>query len=105
MFALALAAAFLGGCQSAKPLGARQACSRSAHYQRPKDAADAERIAKRLIIDVYGAPAVLRQEPFTTTRDADRWVVRGSPKPPETAPFLIMIDGVSGCPVYVGRDL
>jgi hypothetical protein len=94
----------LGGCQTPKTLGDHQSCSRKAHYGKPSDANDAAQIAKRMLTDVFSAPSVLAQEPFVAGLDQDRWIVRGSPKGEEQAPFLVMIDAKSGCPVFVGRD-
>jgi hypothetical protein len=103
--ALALAlAASLGACHTARPLGLHQSCSRMARYARPHGEEDAERIAKRMLTDIFGAPAVLAEEPFTGQLDQDRWVVRGAARPGGGAPMLVVIDGFSGCPVFVGRD-
>ena len=101
--AVALAAS-LASCHTARPLGAHQSCSTLDHYARPRSEADAEQIAKRMLTDVFGAPAVLAEEPFSGHRDQDRWGVRGATRPGGGPPMLAVIDGVSGCPVSVGRD-
>ena len=103
--ALALAlAAGLAACHTARPLGAHQSCSRLARYGRPRGEADAGQIAKRMLTDVFGAPAVLAEEPFTSHRDQDRWVIRGAAPEGGGPPMLVVIDTLSGCPVFVGRD-
>jgi hypothetical protein len=94
----------LSACHTARPLGAHQSCSRLARYARPRGEADATQIAKRMLADIFGAPAVLAQEPFTSRLDQDRWVVRGAQRPDGGPPMLVMIDAMSGCPVFVGRD-
>jgi hypothetical protein len=101
--ALGLAAS-VAACHTARPLGAHQSCSRLARYARPRGDGDAAQIAKRMLADVFGAPAVLAQEPFTSRLDQDRWVVRGAQRPDGGPPMLVMIDAMSGCPVFVGRD-
>ncbi len=102
--ATAAAACALGGCHTTRPLGA-PGCAGLALYQRPSNGDDAIRIAKRMIAEVYGAPAMLRQEPYVVRLDQDRWVVHGTPQPgTAAAPYLIMIDARAGCPVYVGLD-
>ena len=101
--ALCLAAS-LSACHTARPLGVHQSCSRLALYARPRGEGDAAQIAKRMLADVFGAPAVLAQEPFTSRLDQDRWVVRGAQQPDGGPPMLVMIDAMSGCPVFVGRD-
>ena len=104
--ALALAlAASLGACHHLdRPLGSHQSCSRLARYARPRDGQDAEQIAKRMLTDVFGAPTVLAEEPFTTRHDQDRWVIRGADRPGAGPPMLVVLDALSGCPVFVGRD-
>lgn len=104
--ALALAlAAGLGACHhTARPLGVHQSCSRLARYARPRSEQDAEQIAKRMLTDVFGAPGVLAEEPFTSHLDQDRWVIRGAARPDGGPPMLVVIDTLSGCPVFVGRD-
>jgi hypothetical protein len=103
--ALALAlAASLGACHTARPLGVHQSCSRLARYARPRGDQDAEQIAKRMLTDVFGAPGVLAEEPFTSHRDQDRWIIRGADRPGGGPPMLVVIDTLSGCPVFVGRD-
>ena len=103
--ALALAlAAGLTACHTARPLGAHQSCSRLARYARPRGQDDAAQIAKRMLTDIFGAPAVLAEEPFTSRLDQDRWVIRGAARPEGGPPMLVMIDAPSGCPVFVGRD-
>ena len=95
----------LGACGHHAPrsFGAAQACPRSDHYQKPRNADDATRIAKRMLTDVFGSPAVLRQEPYRTGLDQDRWVTRGT-SPPGDVGYLVVIDAASGCPVHLGRD-
>jgi len=103
--ALALAlAASLGACHTARPLGVHQSCSRLARYARPRTADDAAQIAKRMLTDVFGAPGVLDEEPFTSRLDQDRWVIRGAEREGAGPPMLVVIDTLSGCPVFVGRD-
>jgi len=104
--ALALAlAAGLGACHHiSRPLGAHQSCSRLARYARPRSDQDAGQIAKRMLTDIFGAPAVLAEEPFTSQRDQDRWVIRGAQRPGGGPSMLVVIDALSGCPVFVGRE-
>jgi hypothetical protein len=104
--ALALALATgLGACHHmARPLGVHQSCSRLALYARPRSEQDAEQIAKRMLTDVFGAPGVLAEEPFTSHLDQDRWVIRGAAHDGAGPPMLVVIDTLSGCPVFVGRD-
>ena len=101
--ALALAASLTACHHTARPLGVHQSCSRLARYARPRSEQDAEQIAKRMLTDVFGAPAVLAEEPFTSHLDQDRWVIRGAVRE-GGPPMLVMIDALSGCPVFVGRD-
>ncbi len=102
--AAALGCVLLAGCHTTRPLGA-EGCAGLTLYQRPRDSDDAIRIAKRMIAEVYGAPAMLRQEPYAVRLDQDRWVVHGTVPPGQAgAPYLIMIDARAGCPVYVGMD-
>ena len=102
--ALAMTAALCGCHTTPKPLGLRQSCSRSAHYDKPKNVAEAEQIAKRMAADVVGEPEVLAQEPFATGLDGDRWVSRGTGAAGRGPGILVVIDARTGCPVYVGRD-
>ncbi len=105
--AVGLGALSLGACLHNRPsrLVGASACRPSDHYQRPTSPDDAARIAKRMLADLFGAPTMLRQEPYHAVLDQDRWVVRGTPPPGDAgAPFLVLLDTTTGCPVHLGRD-
>ena len=100
-----LAALGLGGCGALGVPTPRLACGPLNHDEVPRTAADASRIGRQYLANVFSEPAVLRQEPFTVTFDDYRWVVRGTLPPGEThGRFLVVIDAKTGCSTFRGRD-
>ena len=95
----------LGGCGALGVHSPRLMCGPLNHDEVPRNAADASRIGRQYLANVFAEPAVLRQEPFTVTFDDFRWVVRGTLPPGEThGRFLVVIDAKTGCSTFRGRD-
>jgi hypothetical protein len=100
-----IAALGLSGCGALGVHSPRLACGPLNHDEVPRTAADASRIGRQYLANIFAEPSVLRQEPFTVTFDDYRWVVRGTLPPGEThGRFLVVIDAKTGCSTFRGVD-